>query len=113
MALGKRDLTIRELQTSLSWMISYDRYFRASPMSHKDFGHALLHVTKAAGQLAAAVDKAEHAGCDFKPEEIDKYVADLVVCALRMANTCPGRHVDLQAAVEERIELNNGVELER
>lgn len=109
--MPNRDLTIREMQTQLPWTIHYHRDFRSSPMSHKDFGHALLHVTKACGKLAAAVNDAEHGGSDFKPEEIDRYVADLVVCALRMANTCPGRIIDLQAAVESRIELKNEVRL--
>lgn len=105
------DHTIRELQTSLPWTIHYASDFRASPMSHKDFGHALLHVQKAAGTLAALVNDAEHAGCEFKPEDTDPYIADLVVCALRLANTCPGRTVDLQRAVQERIETKNGVKL--
>jgi len=105
------DKTIRELQTSLPWTIHYHRDFRSSPMAHKDFGHALLHVQKAAGKLAALVNDAEHGGCDFKPEEVDRYVADLVVCALRMANTCPGHVIDLQRAVIERIETKNDVKL--
>jgi len=32
-----------------------------------------------------------------------KHIADLVVCALRCANTFPGGVVDLQAAVESRV----------
>lgn len=105
------DLTIRQLQTQLPWTIHYHRDFRASPQSHKDFQHALIHVMKAAGKLASLVNDAEHAGCEFKPEDTDKYVADLVVCALRMANTCPGRIIDLQTATQDRIEGKNGVEL--
>lgn len=80
-------------------------------MTHKDFAHALLHIQKAAGKLAAVVDDAEHGGSEFKPEEVDSYVADLVICALRMANTCPGRVIDLEAAVIERIEKKNDVKL--
>lgn len=56
-----KDLTLRELQTQLPWTVHYHHDFRASPMSHKDFGHALLHVTKACGKLAAVVNDAEHA----------------------------------------------------
>ena len=108
-----KDLTLRELQTQLPWTVHYHRDFRASPMSHKDFGHALLHVTKACGKLATAVNDAEHGGSEFKAEDVDRYVADLVVCALRMANTCPGRTIDLQAAVESRIETKNNAELAR
>lgn len=111
--MRKPDLTIRELQTQLPWTVHYHHDFRASPMSHKDFGHALLHVTKACGKIAAAVNDAEHGGSDFTPAEIDRYVADLVVCALRMANTCPGRTIDLQRAVEDRIENKNQAELQR
>lgn len=107
------DKTLRELQTSLPWTVRYHRDFRNSPMAHKDFGHALVHVTKAAGKLAAVVNDAEHGGSDFALEDVDKYVADLVVCALRMANTCPGRIIDLQRAVEERIETKNGMTLSR
>lgn len=107
------DLTLRQLQTQLPWSVHYHHDFRASPMSHKDFAHALLHVFKAAGKLASVVNDAEHAGSTFKPEETDPYVADLVVCALRMANTCPGRTIDLQAAVEDRIEAKNDVRLKK
>ena len=109
----RRDLTLRELQTQLPWTVHYHHDFRAAPMTHKDFGHALLHVTKACGKLAAVVNDAEHAGSEFKPEEVDRFVADLVVCALRMANTCPGRTIDLQRAVEDRIETKNQAELQR
>lgn len=105
------DRTLRELQTTLPWTVHYHRDFRSSPMAHKDFGHALTHVFKAAGKLAALVNEAEHKGCEFKAEETDRYVADLVVCALRLANTCPGRTIDLQRAVQERIETKNGVKL--
>ena len=107
----KMSKSIRELQTQLPWTVHYHHDFRASPMSHKDFGHALLHVFKAAGKLAAVVNDAEHAGSEFKPEEVDPFIADLVICALRMANTCPGRTIDLEAAVIERIENKNGVKI--
>jgi hypothetical protein len=107
------DLTLRQLQTQLPWTVHYHHDFRASPMTHKDFAHALLHVQKASGKLAAVVNDAEHGGSEFKPEEVDRFVADLVVCALRMANTCPGRTIDLQSAVESRIENKNEAELQR
>jgi hypothetical protein len=110
---ASRDLTIRELQTQLPWTVHYHRDFRSSPMAHKDFAHALLHVHKAAGKLAAVVNDAEHGGSEFRPEEVDRFIADLVVCALRMANTCPGRTIDLQRAVEDRIEVKNEAELRR
>lgn len=109
----RRDLSLRELQTQLPWTVHYHHDFRASPMAHKDFGHALLHIMKAAGKLAAVVNDAEHGGSEFTEPEVDRYVADFVVCALRMANTCPGRVIDLQRAVEDRIENKNQAELRR
>lgn len=76
------DKTLRELQSSLPWTAHYHRDFRASPMTHKDFAHALLHVHKAGGKLAAIIDDAEHAGYDWanlpKRADVEKYVADLV-----------------------------------
>ena len=50
---------------------------------------------------------------DFKDLRSDqeKYVADLVICALRIANTFPGGVIDLQKAVQDRIEGKNGVKL--
>ena len=113
-ALGgtpSKNISIRELQSKLPWTIHYHRDFRSSPMAHKDFGHALLHIFKAAGKLAALVNDAEHAGCEFTAAQTDPYVADMVVCALRMANTCPGRVIDLQEAVVRRIETKNAVQL--
>ena len=59
------------------------------------------------------INDAEHGGSEFKPEEIDRYIADLVVCALRMANTCPDRIIDLETEVKKRIENKNNVNLER
>lgn len=80
-------------------------------MTHKDLGHALLHVHKAGGKLAAIVDDAEHGGVDFASvevrTEVSKYLADFVICALRMANTCPDGLIDLQRAVEDRLVKKN------
>jgi len=105
------DRTIRQLQTGLPWTGHYHRDFRSTPMTHKDFAHALLHVHKAGGKLAAIVNEAEHGGVDFAAvevrDEIAKFLADLVICSLRMANTCPEGVVDLQQAVEHRIEAKN------
>lgn len=82
------DKTIRELQSGLPWTGHYHRDFRATPMTHKDFQHALLHIHKAGGKLAAIINDAEHGGIDWAaPEvraEVAKYVADMVICALRI-----------------------------
>lgn len=105
-------VTLADLQAVLPWTIHYHHDFRASPVAHKDFQHALIHVFKAAGKLAAMVNDAEHAGFDWAQDKSpDPYIADLVICALRMANTVPSRKCDLQRAVIERIESKNGVDL--
>jgi hypothetical protein len=103
--------SIKDLQVMLPWTTHYSSDFRATPMSHKDFGHALLHVHKAAGKLAAVVNDAEHGGSEFTKEEVDPYIADLVICALRMANVCPGRTIDLETAVIERLEAKNDIRI--
>ena len=105
------DKTLRELQSSLPWTAHYHRDFRSTPMTHKDFAHALLHIHKAGGKLAAIIDEAEHAGFDWadpeKRAEVSKYVADMVICALRMATTCPDGQLDLQRIVEDRLAAKN------
>lgn len=100
------------LQENLPWTIHYDRDFRASPVEHKDFQHALIHVMKASGKLASIVNDAEHGGTNWLDTKIDDYLADLVICALRMANTVPGRKVDLARAVVSRIETKNQIVLD-
>lgn len=42
-------------------------------------------------------------------DRYEKYVADLVICALRASNVFPGGVIDLQAAVEKRISEKNDV----
>lgn len=109
------ELGLRQLQTSLPWTIKYSRDFRANPQPHKDFAHGLLHVNKAVGRLAELIDNMDHdretaAAPDLR-ERYGQYVADLVVCALRMANTFPGGTLDLHQATVDRIETKNGVKL--
>lgn len=112
-----KDLTIRELQTQLPWTIHYSQDFRAAPLAHKDFAHTMHHVSKAAGKLHGLADDMDHdrtkADTAGLRDEYAKYIADLVVCAMRLANVFPGGVVDLQRAVEDRIENKNGVTLHR
>ena len=105
------DKTLRELQSNLPWTAHYHRDFRSTPMTHKDFAHALVHIHKAGGKLASIIDEAEHSGFDWADPinrcEVEKYVADMVICALRMATTCPDGQLDLQAIVETRLIKKN------
>lgn len=107
--LAEMGRTLRGLQHDLPWTIHYCRAFRETTLTHKDFQHALVHVFKAAGKLATACDEADHGRVEsgFAPENIDRFVADLVVCALRMAKTCPGREIDLEREVIDRIKTKN------
>ena len=114
--LSDRDMNLSMLQTSLPWTVRYSQDFRANPMSHKDFSHAILHAQKALGKLADFVDRMDHdrtiADMAAAGGQVHgAYVADLVVCALRMANTFPGQSLDLAKAVVERIESKNNVKL--
>jgi hypothetical protein len=104
--------TIQELQDNLPWGAhNYSQAFQAYGVPHRDFAHALLHVQKAVGKLAIAVDNGdheEHPSAFFGPDDVDRFVADLVICALRLANTNPGRRINLQAAIEDRLALKFG-----
>lgn len=107
--------TLRELQTNLPWTIRYSQDFRSNPQPHKDFAHAMHHVAKASGKLHALVDDMDHdrtvADSAALRADYGKYVADLVVCALRLANTFPGGVLDLERAVVDRIESKNAVKI--
>lgn len=67
--------------------------------------------SKASGKLAGIVNDAEHGGVDWASpntrDEVAKYVADLVICALRLATVHPEGQLDLQAAVENRLKSKN------
>jgi hypothetical protein len=61
--------------------------------------HALVHMTKALGKLASALNDAEHQERLIHPDEVDKYLADLVICAARFARN----DIDLDAACLARL----------
>lgn len=48
--------------------------------------HALIHLTKALGKIASAINDAEHEQRAPYRIEVDKYLADLVICAAMFAN---------------------------
>ena len=71
-----------------------------NPCHHSaDAGHALVHLTKAVGKVASALNDAEHENREVRPDEVAKYLADLVICSARFAGTT----VDLDAAVDARL----------
>ena len=108
-------MNILEIQSKLPWGREYSASFQANPCVYKDFQHALTHISKASGKLWTIVEEADHIGdtpafC-FKKEDIEKFLADLVICAMRMANTNPSGLINLQKAVINRLEMKNGVKL--
>lgn len=92
---------------------SYSAEFRASPCQYKDFQHAIMHALKAGNKLMEMVEEADHTGPEgaFPQEKVEKFVADLVICAVRLANKTPGGQLDLERAVFDRIEEKMGVKL--
>lgn len=93
----------------------YSLEFRAHPAKHKDFQHALIHVIRAVGELSSMVELADHSGASqhtFPNYEVEKYLADLVICSVRLALTSPTGPIDLEKAVLDRIERKMGVRLE-
>src|SRR5262245_5498581 len=62
--------------------------------------YAFVHLAKALGKIASAVNDAEHAKRKPTSEEVSKYLADLVICAARFAD---GIQLSLDAAVAARL----------
>lgn len=90
----------------------YSDEFRASPSRYKDFDHALKHLRKAAQALENMTEEADHGGQPFKTSEVEKYLADLVICTVRLALKTPNGGVDIEKAIIERIQTKMGVKLE-
>jgi len=109
------DLSLRTLQ-GLPWdMGSYRKEFLVNPVAHRDFEHALAHVEKAMGRLWTMVEEADHQegvmAASFPKQDVSKYIADLVICAVRLANVNPSGPVDLEAAVATRAKDKLGISL--
>lgn len=111
-------MNIRYIQHNLPWKMPYGKAFDESAAMHKDFQHALVHIVKAVGKLSAMIENADHDRASLKETfpraEVEKYLADLIICAMRMANTPPDdlrERIDLEDAVLNRIEEKNGVRL--
>lgn len=64
-----------------------------------DANHALVHMTKALGKIASALNDAEHENRAPTASEVETYLADLVICAARFSHGI----VDLNAACVTRL----------
>jgi hypothetical protein len=65
-----------------------------------DANHALVHMTKALGKVASVLNDAEHEQRALLATEIEKYLADIVICAARFAQDT----IDLDAACILRLD---------
>lgn len=108
---------IQRLQEGLKKLWTDELYsdqFKESPSKYKDFDHALKHLRKAAQELENMTEEADHTGAsDFDKAAITKYVADLMICAIRLANVDPTGSFNVEEAVFKRIERKMGAVLER
>lgn len=101
-------MDLKRLQKRLPWGAhGYTKQFNECNRTARDFEHAVIHVMKAAGDLARCADKFEHYREDvarnFSFSLVEDALADLVICALRAGNVFPGRPIDIALAVQRRL----------
>jgi hypothetical protein len=82
---------------------SYSEEFKAGKLPYRDFDHALKHVMKATGKLVSMVEEADHGGESFPAQRTANYLADLVICAIRMASKHPYGPINIENAVIARV----------
>jgi hypothetical protein len=89
-------MDLKELQNEVNsrWSGQKD-----NPCHLSDPNHALMHMTKALGKIASALNDAEHADRALTAVELEKYLADLVICAARFGHGI----VDLDVACVSRL----------
>lgn len=105
-------LDLKTLQHNLPWTVPYSEQFEKEKSEHADMQHALIHIVKSAGIIAGMIDKADHGEQDaFHRMNLKARTADFVMCALRIANTAPGKPFDLEDAVLERMKMCNFVDI--
>jgi len=88
-------------------MISLRETPWTNPSSDNQRLHAILHIHKAAGKLSAILENEGHGGDrPGEPTIADewKYLADLVICAIRMPQQ---DGIDLESAVLARQQQRN------
>ena len=108
-------MNIHDAQNSLPgyWTDStYPDDYNEKPLPHRHYNHAVTHAMKALGGLAALSDAMDHERMnkhgDADPEaqgcrdNAGKWLADLVICATRMAQQL---NIDLDDATSTRIDV--------
>lgn len=112
--LTKHPISLRELQERLPWAIPYSQQFRDSQDAegHRHLTHDLLHVYKSLGRIAAMAEKIDHGKePGMTVDQLAQETADLVICALHIANTNPLGGFSLQGAVLTSLDRRNGSSL--
>lgn len=105
--------TLADIQRSINsrWGSSeYGPAFLDRTDPQRDAHHAALHIVKAAGKLAGALDDLDHAryvmltAAEVRVAAANA-LADLVICAARVASQWPAHDgpIDLAEAVTRRI----------
>lgn len=95
--------SLHDLQNEAAWGAhTYSDAFNADPRPHRDAAHAVLHIAKATGKLCGAIDNLDHAE-ELDPRTVPKALADVVICALRVANTWPVGKIDVADAIDARL----------
>ena len=89
------DIKTLQAEVNRRWELQLDNPCHRSA----DANHALVHMTKALGKVASALNDAEHEQRSPRSEEVSKALADLVICAARYADGI----VDLDAACVARL----------
>lgn len=102
------ELGIAELQSKMGWDVErYGDEYQENPATMKHVEHALLHVIKATGKIAAIVEHIDHMDdIDVVPADVegyDKYVADILICAVRLACVGP-EPTNLAGVVHKRMQ---------
>lgn len=91
----------------------YSDEFKTSPLKHKHFDHALKHVFKAAAKLLEITEEIDHSSeIVWDPRPIRKYVADIIISAVRLANVNPTGFINIEEAIFERIERKMGAKID-
>lgn len=104
-------VSLRHLQANLPWSKKYTTEFIASATENpfRIHTHDVLHVMKSLGQVAAECERVDHGEePKLNREQFADRLADLVICALHMANTTS---TDLTDAVVQKIQERNNVTL--
>lgn len=101
-------MDLRQLQQGMLEWGPYTALFAANKQQHRDFAHAVLHLVKATGMLAAESEAADHdASFVFQRGIVGKALADIVITVLRLATVLPGGPLDLETLVVDRIRQKN------